>query len=96
MYDPDAVSPSGKVNFVHMLVVNKTASEPGNTLAEYTKPAPPPGSGVHRYQFNLYKQPVYLELPAITTRAPFDVEGFVSEHGLDLLQTVEFRISAPV
>lgn len=54
LYDPDA--PSG--NHLHWVVVNIQGNNinSGNTLLEYMGPAPPKGSGTHKYIFLLIEQ----------------------------------------
>lgn len=54
MFDPDAVGG----NKIHWLIVNITQNDiiSGNVLIEYKGPAPPKGSGKHRYVFLLAKQ----------------------------------------
>jgi hypothetical protein len=61
LYDSKAVSPSGNHN--HWLVINipgnslsKGELNEGTTLLSYKGPAPPSGSGEHKYTFELYKQ----------------------------------------
>jgi len=61
LYDSKAVSPSGNHN--HWLVINipgnslrKGELNEGTTLLPYKGPAPPSGSGQHKYTFELYKQ----------------------------------------
>lgn len=55
LHDPDAVVG----NYFHWLVVNIPGDniKNGNALFEYKGPAPPKGSGKHRYIFLLYEQP---------------------------------------
>jgi phosphatidylethanolamine-binding protein (PEBP) family uncharacterized protein len=54
MYDPDAVNGT----YIHWLCVNITNNDikTGNIIIPYKGPAPPIGSGKHRYIFSLYKQ----------------------------------------
>ena len=61
LYDSKAVSPSGNHN--HWLVINIPCNSlrrgdlnKGTTLLSYKGPAPPSGSGQHKYTFELYKQ----------------------------------------
>jgi len=60
MVDPDAPSRSDPSmrSFLHWAIVNCPGEERdrGDTIAEYTGPAPPPGSGLHRYVFIVYQQ----------------------------------------
>ena len=65
LYDSKAVSPSGNHN--HWLVINipgnglrKGDLNEGTTLLSYKGPAPPSGSGQHKYMFELYKQNGHL------------------------------------
>ena len=55
MHDPDAVVG----NWLHWVVVNIKGNnvKNGDELFEYTGPAPPKGSGKHRYIFLLFEQP---------------------------------------
>lgn len=55
LHDPDAVVG----NYFHWLVVNIPGNDikNGDALFEYKGPAPPKGSGKHRYIFLLYEQP---------------------------------------
>lgn len=54
MHDPDA--PVG--NYLHWVIVNiqQSMSNNGDILLDYKGPAPPKGSGVHKYIFLLMKQ----------------------------------------
>ena len=54
MHDPDA--PSG--NHLHWIIINIPGNNinEGNTLLEYMGPAPPKGSGTHKYIFLLIEQ----------------------------------------
>lgn len=56
MYDPDAVGPTK--NYIHFLDVNIPGNNVSNgkIILHYKGPSPPPGTGKHRYIFNLYKQ----------------------------------------
>ncbi|XP_003705914.1 protein D2 [Megachile rotundata] len=59
MTDPDVPSTKGyRREFCHWLVGNipEEKIEKGEVLAEYVGPAPPKGSGKHRYVFLVYKQ----------------------------------------
>jgi hypothetical protein len=65
MYDSKAVSPSGNHN--HWLMINIPGNSlrrgdlsEGTTLLSYKGPAPPSGSGQHKYTFELYKQNGHL------------------------------------
>ena len=65
LYYSKAVSPSGNHN--HWLVINIPCNSlrtgdlnKGTTLLSYKGPAPPSGSGQHKYMFELYKQNGHL------------------------------------
>lgn len=74
MVDPDA-SPQN-TQFLHWLVGNIQGNDvsSGDVLAEYVGSGPPPGFGLHRYVFLLYKQPgnITFDEPALDTTS---VEG---------------------
>ena len=54
LFDPDAVGGT----HIHWSVINITNNDikTGNIIIPYKGPAPPPGTGKHRYIFGLYKQ----------------------------------------
>ena len=54
MYDPDAVVG----NYVHWVVINIPGDNVSNgqALLNYKGPAPPQGSGIHRYIFLIFEQ----------------------------------------
>ena len=54
MYDPDAV----KGTYIHWLIINIKGDNisNGKTILQYNGPAPPHGSGEHRYIFEIYEQ----------------------------------------
>ena len=71
MLDPDA--PSRKKHrfrsYVHWLVVNVLGNkvEDGTTRAVYRGPAPPQGTGLHRYVFLVYKQQQKVDVNKLPT-----------------------------
>jgi len=75
-----------------MLVINNN-----QTLVPYHPPAPPIGSGYHRYQFRLFEQPNHftdLKLPTENKqiiRPKFNHDKFSSEHQLEELSLVTFK-----
>ena len=97
MHDPDAPREGG---FTHWVVWNidpaaamiKEESVPpgacegtnGAGKTGYMGPCPPPGHGVHHYQFRLYALDSPLELPDTTTAK--DLETALEKH---LLETTE-------
>ena len=54
LYDPDAVGGT----HIHWSIINISSNDikTGNIIIPYKGPAPPPGTGKHRYIFGLYKQ----------------------------------------
>lgn len=90
MHDPDAM----RGDFLHWIVWNLPANTTDvaagalpagaitglNSLgqAEYMRPAPPPGTGTHRYIFTLYALDDSLELPLDAPRST--VEAALAEH----------------
>jgi Raf kinase inhibitor-like YbhB/YbcL family protein len=97
MHDPDAPLPGG---FTHWVMWNidpavpyiKDESVPpgavegmnGAGKVGYLGPCPPPGHGVHHYQFRLYALDSLLELPA--TAKVTDLEAEIEKH---LIETAE-------
>lgn len=60
----------------------------GKPLLEYMGPAPPEGTGPHRYVVLLYREPVSAELQSLDKedRKNFDIEGFVAKNKLELVR----------
>jgi len=63
MYDPDAVVG----NYLHWVVINIPGNSisNGNQVFNYKGPAPPPGSGIHRYIFLVFEQAGIINAPSI-------------------------------
>jgi phosphatidylethanolamine-binding protein (PEBP) family uncharacterized protein len=98
LHDPDA--PSAKIqgaSWLHFLAINLESGNlmSGNLIMPYAPPAPPPGSGVHRYLFELYKQPDVFSLESIQERSPFYPEQFAKQHGIQKVAKRQFRVRAP-
>ena len=51
LYDPDSVAGT----YIHLAIINITNNDikTGNIIIPYKGPAPPPGTGKHRYIFGL-------------------------------------------
>lgn len=87
MVDPDAPSRSDPKfrSWMHWLVLNANSTErlhEGEEAVEYAGPAPPPGSGPHRYAFLAYCQGAKrLEAKKLAPaeRPKFQLEEFVKE-----------------
>jgi len=79
--DPDAPSrekPDFR-NWLHWLTVNVPGTgaahidaHHGHTIAQYMGPAPPPGTGLHRYCFVVYKQEKLLDVVELGLEHNFD------------------------
>ncbi|HJP81485.1 MAG TPA: YbhB/YbcL family Raf kinase inhibitor-like protein [Candidatus Saccharimonadales bacterium] len=90
MHDPDAV----RGDFLHWIIWNipgntvsidegiapKGATQGLNDMrkAEYLRPLPPSGTGVHRYVFNLYALDTLFDLPHDAERST--VEKMIEKH----------------
>jgi phosphatidylethanolamine-binding protein (PEBP) family uncharacterized protein len=86
MVDPDAPSPKcAHYRWVlHWLVVNITnfKNMDGDVVANFMSPNPPAGSGLHRYEFYIFKQKSKLNVDKITDRHSFNFNNFVSVYSL--------------
>ncbi|KAM9822854.1 phosphatidylethanolamine-binding protein 4 [Syngnathus typhle] len=91
MVDPDAPSHASPTmaHWRHWLVTDVEGSSlkdgdlRGRTITDYAPPSPPQHSGLHRYQFLLFKQSQDVPpLGSQTSRGQWDVESFVSAHAL--------------
>ncbi|CAG2172086.1 unnamed protein product [Oppiella nova] len=89
MTDPDApvrnnpYNPKhGEAN--HWLVVNIPGLDiqSGQTLNDYVGAGPPPGCGLHRYIFTIYKQSGVLNISPLPGRRGFKTRDFARKHGL--------------
>ena len=88
MVDPDATSRATPTlrNVLHWLVVNIKGKDftGAYTFAGYWGPAPPAGSGLHRYAFYYFRQSGVLDLTGTDagTRLNFSVKDFAAQYGL--------------
>ena len=99
LHDPDAPLPGG---FTHWVVWNidpmtmliKEESIPPSSVegmngagkVGYMGPCPPPGHGVHHYQFRLYALDDMLELSSTTKAA--DLEAEIEQHLIEAAELV--------
>uniref|UniRef100_A0A183FVM5 Phosphatidylethanolamine-binding protein n=1 Tax=Heligmosomoides polygyrus TaxID=6339 RepID=A0A183FVM5_HELPZ len=87
MVDPDAPSRKNPFlsDYLHWLVVNVRGNsvKNGDELASYRGPAPPPGSGAHRYYLLLYKQRRPITMRKMKSRANFNTLKYARDNGLD-------------
>ncbi|GAA5887746.1 hypothetical protein JCM6882_001517, partial [Rhodosporidiobolus microsporus] len=95
LLDPDAPSRGDPkwAPFRHWLVTGlnpgtPTRLEGGEELTPYMGPAPPPGTGPHRYAFLLYRQPAGSTPKFFgdkEDRKQYDIKKFVEENKLTLV-----------
>ncbi|HEX9153640.1 MAG TPA: YbhB/YbcL family Raf kinase inhibitor-like protein [Candidatus Saccharimonadales bacterium] len=97
-HDPDSVSH----DFTHWTIWNISPTQleiPENATpasategitdygkTDYGPPCPPPGTGVHRYTFDLYALDVLLDLPSGASRS--DLEAAIAGHIIDKAQLI--------
>ena len=97
--DPDAPSKTNPINkhWLHLLIINNN-----NRIVKYQKPAPPVGSGNHRYIFYLLKQKDildgdHLELARDNNnkviRQKFDLDKFIADNNLSVVDFIYFETS---
>lgn len=93
MVDPDAPSPSNPIYkyWLHWLLVNNN-----ETAIEFNPPAPPPGSGKHRYFIYVMEQTEKLDPSRISNsidgRKNFNLRGFIEEYKLKKpIHSIYFR-----
>jgi Raf kinase inhibitor-like YbhB/YbcL family protein len=99
MHDPDAPITGG---FTHWVVWNIDPTKPtikeesvppgscegtnGAGRVGYLGPCPPPGHGIHHYQFRLYALDALLDLPA--TAGAKDLEAEIQRHLIEVAELV--------
>ena len=91
IHDIDAPYPAAPNNspFVHLLITNILDNDisKGTVLIPYLVPNPPEDSQPHRYSFSLYRQQTVIPTLQSFNRAQFPLNSFISQHGLNLVQT---------
>ncbi|KAF9115724.1 hypothetical protein BGX27_006671 [Mortierella sp. AM989] len=110
MTDPDAPSRSNPKmrEYRHWVLSNLSGSSDfqpanvsqGTVVTPYMGPAPPSGSGPHRYIFLLYKQTPSTDISALSSslnsdRAGFKAKQFTSQAGLELVGANYFFAENP-
>ncbi|KAI8975943.1 phosphatidylethanolamine-binding protein [Pilobolus umbonatus] len=97
--DPDAPTRENPTYspYRHWVMVNTPSSSDFTKaceLSSYIGPAPPPGTGLHRYIFLLYRQPkTNTAFDALSSNPPkWDFKSFAAEYNLELIG-VNFFVS---
>lgn len=91
MIDPDAPAPANSSpggSFLHWLAINN------NVIVPFTPPAPPKGSGVHRYYIYVFEQPAPINLSGPIPRQNFLAKKFVDFYKLKLVNSIMFKTSS--
>ncbi|CAG0913215.1 unnamed protein product [Notodromas monacha] len=87
MVDPDAPSRANPLfrSWLHWLVINIPGQQisKGQVIFPYAGPAPPKGTGQHRYYELMFEQQKHVDLQtAINSRSSFNTRAFIKAHGL--------------
>jgi phosphatidylethanolamine-binding protein (PEBP) family uncharacterized protein len=102
MYDPDAPNINPNVVHVHWIINNIQSNTIFDTLLDYSGPHPPPGSGIHRYIFNLYLQSYGISNKLITLtndNRSISVSDLLAQLQLTnepIISSVYFTCTAPI
>jgi hypothetical protein len=99
LHDPDAPLPGGFTHWVvwnikpTTLVIKEESIPPdadegmnGAGKVGYMGPCPPPGHGIHHYQFRLYALDALLDLPGTAKAA--DLEAEIEKHLIEATELV--------
>ena len=91
MYDPDAIVPE----YVHYLVTNIVNGDitTGTTVLSYMGPAPPSGSGIHRYIFEQLQQVSPINI-LLSDRSNFSIQNFKQTYGLETRASKKFKVKS--
>eukprot|EP00274_Cyanoptyche_gloeocystis_P003531 CAMPEP_0196652450 /NCGR_PEP_ID=MMETSP1086-20130531/1746_1 /TAXON_ID=77921 /ORGANISM="Cyanoptyche gloeocystis , Strain SAG4.97" /LENGTH=190 /DNA_ID=CAMNT_0041983001 /DNA_START=99 /DNA_END=671 /DNA_ORIENTATION=+ len=94
MSDPDAPSPTRPIfrEWLHWVIGNIEGSNlsSGDEVCPYMGPAPPRGTGLHRYVFVVYKQPGPIVFKPLDNVGKFDSRQFAKDHQLSAPVAVNF------
>jgi len=90
MHDPNSSQPS----WLHWLITNIPNGDiiKGSVIVPYNGPSPPPGTGVHNYKFELYKQRNQINISSLE-RNHFSPSDFMNENGLTFLKRKSFKVN---
>lgn len=94
MWDPD-VPESAQPGYAHWIAINLQSQNniASNELLNYQGPAPPPGTGIHRYFFGLFEQQRGIS-PQQPERPHFSIDTFIKENDLSEVTKVFMKVSA--
>jgi hypothetical protein len=92
-WDPDV--PQGK-SFLHWMVTNCSGVDVsgGKIVAGWVPPAPPPGTGEHRYVIGLFNQTGPIQVGEITDRTNFNATTFSAKNSITPVSYIGFRVVA--
>ena len=101
VYDMDSPQTApNNVNspFLHLLVTNIKGIDinNGDSLIEYMTPYPPHDSLPHTYYVDIYTQSTTIRPVAHKIRKKFNIDKFVSDHNLQLLDRESFKVGSIV
>jgi len=91
-FDPDSSVPM----WIHMLVANCTtaALDSGISLLKWAPPSPPPGTGVHRYIFALYKHSYPVAVDGPKDRGSFNLKKYIDDNGFIAVAGNSMKVKA--
>jgi len=94
MWDPDVPS-QAQPGYAHWIAINLQGPNniASNELLSYQGPAPPSGTGTHRYFFGLFEQEGYIN-PQQLPRTQFNINKFVQENNLKKVTEVFMKVAA--
>jgi phosphatidylethanolamine-binding protein len=95
MWDPD-VPEQFQPGWAHWIAVNLQSPNDisSKQLLSYSGPAPPKGTGIHRYFFGLFEQQQDQINPQQPTREKFSVNNFITQNNLFEVAKVFMTVSA--